>query len=169
MSARRLREDEVYVGAKALLGRLRWTVIAGQPPAGCDHLPVVEVKAPTRAALGSLGAFKPDLIAVRDECLLLVECKPAHDEGDAVKLRAVIGSDDRRATLFSEIHQRRLLAKRGFSESTVFTLLGALAHSGPVQPQHDLVVLSVLDVDGAGTAYVPAEYTRMRRLFTSES
>lgn len=166
MSARRLREDEVYVGAKALLHRLGWTVIAGQPPAGCDHLPVVEVKAPKRDALGSLGAYKPDLVAVRETWLLLVECKPLHDDADAAKLRAVIHSGERRATLLSELHQRRLLGKRGFSESTSFSLLGALAHSGPVRLQVDLVVLSVLDVSGNGTAHVPADPAAARSLFT---
>lgn len=160
-----MREDEVYVGTKSLLDRLGWAIIAGQPPAGCDHLPVVEVKAPKRDALGSLGAYKPDLIAVRENYLLLVECKPLHDDGDAEKLRFVVGSGERRATLFSELRQRRLLAKRGFSEDTVFSLMGALAHAGPVHLQDDLIVLSVKDVNGTGGAHVPAEYAAAKRLF----
>ena len=42
-----LSEEEVYNGAKRILKNNNYTLLAGQPPRGVDHLPVVEIKSGT--------------------------------------------------------------------------------------------------------------------------
>ena len=125
-----LSEDIVYVGAKRWLRANDWVVLAGQPPSGCDHLPVVEIKSPEQFGKGSRGALKPDLIAAKGDALLLVECKPAFSEADAAKLRAIMEDSARVTLLFAELRQRGLLEKAGWTPSTSVTRVhGALAHS----------------------------------------
>lgn len=153
-----LAEDEVYLGAKALLIRRGWQLLAGQPPDGCDHLPVVEVKWAGRTGIGSKGAYKPDLLAHRLGIFLLVECKPDHSEADANKLREILRDPDRVALLFEEMTQRRLFERHGVTcHLAAFRrgLRGGLAHSGDGPPQPDLIVLLVQGMDGSGSVIPP--------------
>lgn len=150
----------MYVGAKKILQRLGWTVIAGQPPSGSDHLPVVEIKSPLRTGIGSIGSYKPDLIAHREGHSMLVECKPVHSQADARKLRLILKDPERILLLYSEIQQRGLFRRRGFEVSYkdfARNLRGALAHSGPVIVQQDLVVIAVESLSGKGQL-LPAAY-----------
>lgn len=153
-----LAEDEVYVATKAWLRANGFALLAGQPPRGCDNLPVVEIKSADRQGKGSWGAFKPDLIAVRVPIVFVVECKPVHDEADARKLREFLGDRARRSALFDEVAQRRLLERRGVVlDCAAFDagLRGVLAHSGVAIPQPDLATIVVTGLDGAG-AITPA-------------
>ena len=143
----------MYVGTKKFLQHLGWAVIAGQPPRGSDHLPVVEIKSPLRTGIGSWGAFKPDLIAHKEGITVLVECKSAHNEADAQKLRMVLKDQERVLLLYSEIQQRGLFGRRGLDVDRVAFargLHGALAHSGPVIVQPDLMVIAISNPSGEG-------------------
>jgi hypothetical protein len=153
-----LDEDIVYVGTKAMLRRLGWTLLAGQPPSGCDHLPVVEVKRHGRTALGSKGAFKPDIIAHRGGVYLLVECKPDHSEADILKLRHILATPERVSLLFDEVLNRHLLERHGLhSDADAFRagLRGAIAHSGAGRALPDLAVLLPRDMEGHGNVLAP--------------
>lgn len=118
-----MREAQVYLRAKALLLRSGWQVIAGQPPRGTDHLPVVEIKDPTNLAKGSRGAFKPDFIASLDTWLLIGECKPIFDLADVFKLAGILSAPHRIAALAAELRGRRILDKD-------FVPVGVVAHAG---------------------------------------
>jgi|GEM_PF-1570510 len=141
-----LTEDEVYVAAKNLIKKHGWTIIAGQPPNGCDHLPVVEIKSSHRIGIGSKGAFKPDLIAVKKGVFIIVECKPAHSEKDADKIRNALADPLRTQLLYQELLQRRIFDRCGIKvseEDFKLKIFGALAHSAEVKQMPDLIVLSV--------------------------
>ena len=141
-----MEEDEVYLASKALLKREGWLLLGGQPPSGCDSLPVIEVKAPTRVRLGSKGAFKPDLVAFKCGVFLLVECKPTHNDRDAQKLREILGDEDRLETLYREMNQRSLFQRHhiGVKPEVFKTVVrGAIAHAGSLVKQSDLLVLLV--------------------------
>lgn len=153
-----LPEDQIYLGAKALLIRTGWKVLAGQPPDGCDNLPVVEIKIPDRKSIGSRGAYKPDLIAAKASVFLLVECKPGHSDADAVKLRTILRDPVRIRLLFAEIQQRHLLERRGLSTNEAEFcrgIRGALAHSGRPVPQPDLATITIIDPEGDGEVILP--------------
>lgn len=154
-----LTESEVYVGAKAFLQRTGWVILGGQPPDGSNHLPVVEIKEPSRTKLGSQGAYKPDLLAIRHSILLIVECKPDHSETDAAKLREILADEQRIRVLFKEIEQRRLLSRRGLGTPGAEARLGvrgALAHSGTPITQPDLLILLIKDPEGSGRIVAPS-------------
>jgi hypothetical protein len=158
-----LGEDIIYIHAKSFLIDSGWKVLAGQPPNGCDNLPVVEIKLASKTEKGSRGACKPDLIAFKEGLCLLVECKPNHSEEDAAKLRGVLDSVERVDLLYLEIQQRHLLERRGITASeSEFKkgLRGALAHSGKVQPQNDLWIIAVKDSEGATSIHLPINKRR---------
>lgn len=159
-----MEEDSVYMATKGFLKGQGWGLLAGQPPSGCDHLPVVEVKSTTREGIGSLGAFKPDLIAYYADIFLLVECKPGYDEGDAAKLREILSDPGRVSTLFNELRQRRVFDRHRITTDIAhFTrgLRGALAHSGKAHPQPDLLVIIVDKLDGSGKLFPPTTADRL--------
>jgi hypothetical protein len=153
-----LSEDEVYLGSKALLRQSGWELIAGQPPDGCDSLPVVEIKMPGRQGIGSGGAYKPDLIVSDGEKILLVECKPRHSPSDVEKLRSIVRDAGRISLLYKELAQRRLLERRGFSileEEFHRNVFCALAHSGEPEQVPDFYVILVRDRFGQGEIIPP--------------
>lgn len=168
----RLAEDEVYIGAKALLRSHGWTILAGQPPSGSNHLPVVEVKWSGRAGKGSKGAYKPDLIASKAGVFMLVECKPDHNEADAEKLREILGDASRKSLLFREMTQRHLLERHGITSGEIEfcdRLIGAIAHSGAVHSLPDLVVLSIASINAEGRVLPPELcHERVRTVLTSK-
>lgn len=162
MKGKPLPEDEVYIGCKELLRVDGWQVLAGQPPNGCDHLPVVEIKAPWRTQKGSLAAYKPDLLAAREGIFLIIECKPRLDTGDVAKLREILAEPGRVESLYSEIRQRRLLERRQLTASfSEFRngICGAVAHSGPPMSLPDLWVVIVRSMDGVGQILPPTKRT----------
>lgn len=132
------------MAAKRALKGWGFQLLAGQPPSGCDHLPVVEVKDPERIGIGSKGAYKPDLIAHRAGVFLIVECKPEHDDGDAEKLRGILASPARLKLLYEEIRLRRIFDRhKVITDADHFQarLRGCLAHAGAVRPIDDLYVI----------------------------
>lgn len=141
-----MREDLVYLLTKEALKTAGWTVVAGQPSSGTDHLPVVEIKEPMREGNGSLGAFKPDLIAWHHPWLAIGECKPKFDEGDVSKLRNILSSQRRLDELRKELALRGLPGAEG-------TLVGFVAYETPGPPLPDLGTILCSDL---GADLIPA-------------
>ncbi len=141
-----LNEDEIYIGAKTLLKQRGWTLLAGQPPDGCNHLPVVEIKSPDSRRLGSGGSYKPDLIASRLGAFLIVECKPSYNDSDVAKIRGILADPLRVSLLFRELQQRHLLERNGIhltEREFGAGLFGAIAHGEPGKAISDLLVILV--------------------------
>ncbi|EGT2191543.1 hypothetical protein PTM93_08580 [Clostridium perfringens] len=106
-----LSEEEVYNGAKRILTKNNYVLLAGQPPRGVDHLPVVEIKSGTNKDKGSKGSFKPDLVAYKDNILLIIECKPNFNTNDLQKLHEVLTSNSRLLAFYNELSERGLFNK----------------------------------------------------------
>lgn len=106
-----LSEEEVYNGAKRILTKNNFLLLAGQPPRGSDQLPVVEIKSGTNKEKGSKDSFKPDLVAYKDNILLIIECKPRFNNGDLQKLNKVLNSNSRLLAFYNELSERGLLNK----------------------------------------------------------
>ena len=45
-----MREDEIYVATKNWFQKKGFIALAGQPPNGCDNIPVIEIKNPDQRA-----------------------------------------------------------------------------------------------------------------------
>lgn len=117
-----MREADVYICTKDALRARGWVIVAGQPPGGTDHLPVVEIKDPLNLLKGSGGAFKPDLVAWYRPWLLIGECKLAPDASDVRKLRAVLADPARKVAFAAELRGRSILDED-------FAMYGFIAHA----------------------------------------
>lgn len=106
-------ETQIYIRVKKHLLNTGWEVIAGQPPSGSDHLPVIEIKDHLVTEKGSLGAFKPDLVAWKANVLLIIELKPLFEYSDVKKLNATLESPERQKALWEEISTRNLRTRQG--------------------------------------------------------
>ena len=127
-----MTEEEVYQGSKHYLLNNGFILLAGQPPRGVDHLPVIEIKE-NNAEKGSKFAYKPDQVAYKDGYFIIIECKPSFDYDDYLKLKSVINSPIRVRNFYTELQQYHLLEKAGFTESFDFFcshLKISLAYSG---------------------------------------
>lgn len=145
-----LTEEEVYNGAKRWLRKNGFQVIAGQPARGVDHLPVIEIKQPS-GDKGSRDAYKPDLVAYKDEVFYIIECKPSFDYGDLEKVNDVLSSTERKKNFFIELSQYQLLMRVHYNKSfDVFcdSVEGVLAYSGETGPECNLHKLIVHDWKG---------------------
>ena len=109
----RFSETQVYLRVKKFLADSNWSVVAGQPPSGSDHLPVIEIKDPLIRSKGSLGSFKPDMLAWRENILLIVELKSMFTLSDVDKLNTILDSEERKSELWDEINSRNLRLRSG--------------------------------------------------------
>ncbi|MBS1796784.1 MAG: hypothetical protein JSS81_23340 [Acidobacteria bacterium] len=154
-----LEEDEIYIGSKIILQKNGWELLAGQPPNGCDHIPVVEIKSATNTEKGSKLSYKPDLIAHKFGIFLLVECKPVYCETDALKLRDILTDPSRKLMLFNELEQRKIFLRHKIVtnlDTFVSGLNGALAYSGIDYFQKDLFTIKVSNIYGDGSIIQPS-------------
>lgn len=104
-------EEEVYQGTKRFFKNNNFLVLAGQPPRGVDHLPVIEIKDESFLQKGSKNSYKPDLLTYKDNLFYIVECKPTFDSNDYVKLKSILESTSRLNMLYDELKQRNILTK----------------------------------------------------------
>ena len=140
-----LTEEEVYNGTKNWLLKNGFSVLAGQPPRGVDHLPVIEIKNPT-GEKGSRDAYKPDLVAYKNDEFHIIECKPKYDLGDDIKLHKTLSSPERLFFFYRELQQYKLLAKINYSRPfEIFSsqVRGMLANSEGYHSECELEQLIV--------------------------
>lgn len=142
-----MKEDEVYRATKVWFVERGFEILAGQPPRGTDRFPVVEIKASDTQERGSAGSYKPDLIVANSEVILVIECKPSYSRSDVEKLIEIKSDQRRQDALLDELGQRRLLERRGLSDSypTIEVLRTALryavSYAGPVVAEGEVYSL----------------------------
>lgn len=159
-----MKEDEVYVGTKVWFRNAGFIAIAGQPPNGCDNIPVVEIKDFDNRAKGSKGSFKPDLIIANQDYFIVVECKPLDNADDERKLLEIDSSVNRLKQLYDELIQRKLFSRRGLDDSFnnfdkfAGKVRYCLAHAGKSRQMNRVSALSLYSVDGGGVFLEPKEY-----------
>jgi hypothetical protein len=95
----RFTEAFVHRAVRRYLGAAGWTLLAGQWPGGSDDsLHVLYIVDPTLARddspdprRHSLDKFVPDLVAIKDGVLMIVEAKPRYAASDYDKLGRLLG------------------------------------------------------------------------------
>jgi hypothetical protein len=134
-------ETKLYIALKSHLRNTGWHLIAGQPPSGTDHLPVLEIKSKVGVEKGSRGSYKPDLVAVSLNKLLIVEIKPSYSANDDAKLIRTLTDDNRIASLWFEVENRSLkdaVGNKIAERKAEFELQAALAYAGEFRPVESL-------------------------------
>lgn len=94
-----LREDFIHYYVRQGLRELGWTLLAGQYPSGSDdELPCLNIVDPALARdrspdhrRHSSNKLVPDLLALLDAVLLVIEMKPIYDLQDELKLLDIVG------------------------------------------------------------------------------
>jgi len=131
-----MREDFIHFCVRQYLKANSWHLIAGQYPNGSDdELPPLNVMDPVLARdqspdhrRHSLNKLVPDLVASKQNLMLLIEFKPSYYHPDELKLRELL--DIRKNDLLFALHQ---LIKRGvkFTDSPEnFILIPCLGFGG---------------------------------------
>jgi len=95
-----MREGEIHVAMRTILKSLGWTLIAGEFPGGTDHeLHPLNVVDPELARDNSpdprrhsLGELIPDIVAVKNNLLLIGEAKPRYSQSDQEKLDMLLNA-----------------------------------------------------------------------------
>tara|TARA_B110000444_G_C18810630_1_gene582388 strand:- start:245 stop:736 length:492 start_codon:yes stop_codon:yes gene_type:complete len=108
-----MNEDEIYLKTKFWFKKKSFQIIAGQPPNGTDSVPVIEIKDVNNLSKGSKGSYKPDLVAVSDLYLVIIECKPDYNSDDEKKLLIIKNDIERKKMLYEELRQRNLFYMNG--------------------------------------------------------
>jgi hypothetical protein len=106
-------EMDLYIRLKRYLKLSGWQILGGQPPSGSDHLPVIEIKLEYGAKKGSKDALKPDLVALKDNTVMIFEIKPAFSEADHLKLLGFKSSSTRIESFWKELKERNIKDRNG--------------------------------------------------------
>jgi hypothetical protein len=130
-------EEAVYITAREILVASNWQIIGGQPPGGCDDLPIIEIKSPLNLAKGSGGALRPDLVAYKGGVWCLVEAKPRHSYRDADKLLSIVQDPILIEALAKAIEGRHLRAI-DMNRPDLRNVIGCLANADSRTPSAPL-------------------------------
>ena len=144
-------EGMVHVATRAQLRADGWRLIAGQFPGGSDDElsplnvvdPVVARDRSPDPRRHSLGKLVPDVVALKDLTLLIVEAKVGYSEADRLKLLDLLST--RRIDLYRAL--REFAGVRGFPEllnPERLTIVPALAFVRGTPPLESLTTLAVI-------------------------
>jgi hypothetical protein len=133
-------EYVITYGAKLYLIEKKWDVIAYNPPGSQGTFTIPNPSKDGREK-GQTGSESPDVIAVKDGFVLIVECKPNFDSGDSLKLKRL--SQDEQKMEVLDILIRRVCKANEIGLPETLQYIYALAYSG--QP-HKIESLGFLNV-----------------------
>ena len=113
----RVREDVIHFSIRQFLRRAGWQLVAGQYPNGSDdELPPLNIVDPVLACDSSpdhrrhsKNKLVPDLVAYKQNIMLIIEAKPSYSLEDEKKLESLLA--DRRNDLLSALQD--LVTTRG--------------------------------------------------------
>jgi hypothetical protein len=141
-------EMQIYQKVKQFMSTGGWHIIGGQPPSGTDHHPVIEIKDPDNLHKGSKGSLKPDLIALFENFLYVVELKPSWNATDREKLLGFLDNQRRIDAFYSELSARNIRSKEAQLISSLrnkLEVVGALGYAGSLRPDKALATFHVID------------------------
>ncbi len=104
-----IREDIIHFSVRQFLRNHEWQLVAGQYPDGSDdELPPLNVVDPVLARDNSpdhrrhsLNKYVPDLVACKQQIMLIIEMKPKYSASDEQKLERLL--HERRKDLFAAL------------------------------------------------------------------
>ena len=96
---------------KEYLSKLEWTIVAGDPPHGTDHIPVFEMHDSDYVGKGSKGSKKIDLLAYKKKYFLLIELKGKYAQSDIKKLDELISNEKWRYSFVNELKSKKIITK----------------------------------------------------------
>jgi hypothetical protein len=161
----RFTEAFVHRAARRYLRDHGWTLVAGQWPGGTDDdLHALYIVDPAVARdispdprRHSLDKFVPDIVALKNRTLAILEAKPSYSQSDFDKLERLLG--ERRAHLFAAL--RTFGRERGFDvlvEPELLSFVPALAFGDQSPRPEAKFPWAWLLVDAAGSVNVDGAF-----------
>lgn len=136
-----IREYAITYGVKNLLLNLKWDVIAYNPPGsqGTFTIPNPNKDGGYR---GQTGSESPDVIAIKRDVVLIVECKSNFNTEDSKKLERLSKNSEKMEILGTLI--QRVCNANGISTPKTLRYIFALAYQGK---RHDIKNLGFISID----------------------
>jgi hypothetical protein len=161
-----VREYAITYGVKDLLLSRNWDVIAYNPP-GSQGTFTIPNPSKDGGYRGQTGSESPDVIAIKNSVVLIVECKPTFNLDDANKMKRL--SENVKKMEILNILIRRVCAANEIAISGDLRFIYALAYQGVMHNEKDLGFIKVGVSERFDITEVPAESSYERYFHTSVS
>ena len=125
-------EYDVAYATKEWLIKNGWTIIAFDPPGAQGTFSIPDPSKKKEDEKGQTGTTAPDIIAVKDDQILIVECKGSGEAkilSDAEKLKNFL-HDDARIEVFKQIMEAACKANRVTLKFDKSNIILGKAHGG---------------------------------------
>ena len=140
-------EYDVAYATKEWLITHKWKIIAFDPPGAQGTFSIPDPVKKKESEKGQTGTTAPDIIAVKDDQILIVECKGSGEAkilSDAEKLKNFL-HDDARIEVFKQIMEAACKANGVTLKFDTPNIILAKAHGGKkVLPVADLATFYVI-------------------------
>jgi hypothetical protein len=135
-----IKEYAITYAVKDYLLSLNWDVIAYNPP-GSQGTFTIPNPSKDGSYRGQTGSESPDVIAIKKNVVLVVECKPSFDLDDAQKLKRL--SDDPMKMEILGILIERVCAANEITLTGDLEFIYALAYQGGPHTEKNLGLIKV--------------------------
>lgn len=159
-----VREYAITYGVKDLLLSKNWDVIAYNPP-GSQGTFTIPNPSKDGGYRGQTGSESPDVIAIKKNVVLIIECKPSFNLEDANKMKRL--SEDAKKMDILNILIRRVCAANEIVINGELKYIYALAYQGINHNEKELGFIKVNVSEKFDITDVPAE-SSYERFFQAE-
>ena len=135
-----VKEYAITYGVKDLLLSKNWDVIAYNPP-GSQGTFTIPNPSKDSGYRGQTGSESPDVIAVKNNTILIVECKPSFNLDDANKMKRLSKNTKKMEIL--NILIRRVCAANEIAISGDLEYIYALAYQGVIHKEKEIGFIKV--------------------------
>jgi len=149
-----VREYAITYGVKDFLLSKKWDVIAYNPP-GSQGTFTIPNPSKDGGYRGQTGSESPDVIAIKNNVVLIVECKSSFNLGDSNKMKRL--SEDAKKMEILNILIRRVCAANEINISGNLKYIYALAYQGEMHKEKELGLIKVDVSEKFDITEVPAE------------
>jgi hypothetical protein len=163
-----LKEEEIYIAMKEWLKGMCWQIIGGEPPAGTNVIPRIEIKDPSYRGRGSKGSKKVDLVSFKGGYFLLTEIKNRFSPHDVKKLEEITQKEELRKAFLIALKEKRVFPRGALSDehyiNTTDYMIKSLAFSYPQIAPYDNFIFFLVS-PSISIKFGPEVPTSVRNLF----
>lgn len=165
-----LEEGKIYIMMKEWLRSMCWRIVGGEPPAGTNNIPRVEIKDPAYQGKGSKGSKKVDLVSFKEGFFLLTEIKAQYSSQDVEKLEEITQRRELRGAFLTALKERRIMPPgahpdKYYLDGTDY-LIKSLAFSYPRKAPYGDYIFFIASSDSISVEFGPKVSAAVRDLFS---
>jgi hypothetical protein len=149
-----VKEYSITYGVKNFLLSKNWDVIAYNPP-GSQGTFTIPNPSKDGGYRGQTGSESPDVLAIKSNVVLVVECKPSFNQDDAEKMKRLSKNSKKMEIL--DILIRRVCAANEIQVSQDLLYIYALAFQGERNQEKELGYIKVEVSENFDITHLPAK------------